>query len=340
MAVLTGTDLAFSRWMAEHAAVGNAYLGRRLGGGNSNITQLVHSDVGDLVLRRPPDDAISESAARGVRREHRMLTALAGHAPVPRVVAFCDDAAVVGQPFIVTEHIDGVSITTTLPPAYPTHAATLVRLGEELVDALAQIHTADWAALGLARPATAGSYVRSQVERWLETRATDAVRELPLVVTVGRWLLANLPRTPPARVVHGDYHLDNTLFCPDTPRLAAVIDWELSTIGDPLTDLGLMLAFWGPRPVDSPGFDFVQAVTRAPGVVTREALAARWSDRTGIPIDDLRFYLVFACWRLAVIVEGAYVLYCRGRVRDVYSRDLGENVPRLLTEAALLAGLA
>ena len=91
MAALTGTDLAFSRWMAEHTAVGNAYLGRRLGGGNSNVTQLVHSDAGDLVLRRPPDDAISESAARGVRREHRILTALAGHAPVPRVVAFCDD---------------------------------------------------------------------------------------------------------------------------------------------------------------------------------------------------------------------------------------------------------
>ena len=339
MAALTGADATFSRWMTRHAGLGDAHLGRRLGGGNSNVTQIVHSDAGEFVLRRPPDNAISESAASGVRREHRMLTALAGHAPVPRVIAFCDDRTVIGQPFIVTERVEGVSITTTLPPAYPADTGTLARIGEELVDALATIHSADWASLGLARPATADGYVRSQVERWLATRSSDAVRDLPLVRAIGRWLLANLPHAPPTRITHGDYHLDNTLFSANEPRLAAVIDWELSTIGDPLTDLGLMLTFWGARPVNPPGFAFVQAVTRRPGVLTREALAQRWSTRTGIPIDDLRFYLVFACWRLAVIVEGAYVLYCEGRVADSYSRDLGEDVPRLLTEAALLAGL-
>lgn len=340
MVALTGTGTAFSRWMARHAGRDGACLGRRLGGGNSNITQVVHTDAGDLILRRPPDSAISESAAKGVRREYRMLTALAGHAPVPRVVAFCEDREVIGQPFIITELIDGVSITTTLPPAYSADAGTLGRIGEELVDALARIHTVDWAALGLTRPATTDGYVRSQVERWLETRTTDAVRDLPLVGVVGRWLLANLPDATPTRIVHGDYHLDNTLFRADEPRLAAVIDWELATIGDPLADLGLMLAFWGPRAVDPPGFAFVQAVTRVPGVVTREALAERWSDRTGLPVDSLRFYLAFACWRLAVIVEGAYVLYCRGLVADSYSRDLGEDVPRLLAEAAAIAGLA
>jgi aminoglycoside phosphotransferase (APT) family kinase protein len=332
-------DSAFSHWMARHAGRPGARLGPRLGGGNSNVTQIVHSDDGELILRRPPDDAISESAARGVRREHRMLTALAGHAPVPRVIAFCDDRTVIGQPFIITERIEGVSITTSLPPAYPADAETLTRIGEELVDALAQIHTVDWAALGIAGPATPGDYLRSQVERWRKTRAAESVRDLPLVDVVARWLLDNLPVAAPARIVHGDYHLDNTLFREDAPRLAAVIDWELSTIGDPLADLGLMLAFWGERPVDAPGFAFVQAVTRTPGVVARDRLAKRWSDRTGLAIDDLRFYLAFACWRLAVIVEGAYVLYCTGRVASSYSRDLGEDVPRLLAEAAAIAGI-
>jgi aminoglycoside phosphotransferase (APT) family kinase protein len=140
--------------------------------------------------------------------------------------------------------------------------------------------------------------------------------------------------------MHGDFHLDNTLFRRDAPTLAAIIDWELSTVGDPLSDLGLMLAFWGPRQVDPPGFSFVQAVTRgAPGLVTREALAARWSRITGIDVDDLDYYLVFALWRLASIVEGAYVLYRKGLVTDDYSRNLEHDVPALLLESALRAGL-
>jgi aminoglycoside phosphotransferase (APT) family kinase protein len=233
-----------------------------------------------------------------------------------------------------------VAITGELPPAYANDAPTLNRLGEELVDAIAAVHALDWRTLGIEGPANPSGYVHKQVERWLKVRAEDAVRDLPLIAEIGRWLLARLPTAPRAAVMHGDFHLDNTLFRRDAPVLAAIIDWELATIGDPLTDLALMLAFWGPRRVDPPGFAFVQQVTRSvPGLVSREALAARWSSATGIDAGELDYYLVFALWRLASIVEGAYVLYRKGLVADVYSRNLEHDVPALLLEAALRAGL-
>ena len=333
-------DARLAAWLATNLGLEDAAPGRRLGGGNSNVTQLVTHREGQVVLRRPPDNAISVSAANGVRREHRMLQALAGRARVPRPIGFCDDASVIGQPFLIVEFVDGVAITTELPDAYARDAATLNRIGEELVDGIAAVHSLDWRALGLDGPQNPSAYVQKQVERWLKVRAEDSVRELPLVREVGRWLLDRLPAAPRAAVMHGDFHLDNTLFRRDAPTLAAIIDWELATVGDPLSDLGLMLAFWGPREVDPPGFSFVQAVTRGmPGLVTREALAARWSRATGIDAGEIDYYLVFAFWRLASIVEGAYVLYRKGVVADAYSRNLEHDVPALLLEAALRAGL-
>jgi aminoglycoside phosphotransferase (APT) family kinase protein len=329
-----------SDWLAEHAGLHEARLGERLGGGNSNVTQLIHHRDGLAVLRRPPDNAISASAASGVRREYRMLAALHGHAPVPRPLGFCEDPSVLGAAFGVVEHVDGVAISTTLPPAYAPGASTLQAIGEELVDALAIVHTVDWRALGIEPPDAPQDYVAKQLRRWLKARATDSVRDLPLIAEVGGWLAAHLPPPPPPCVMHGDFHLDNTLFRRDVPRLAAVIDWELASIGNPYADLALMLAFWGPRVVEPPGFGFVQKVTRdAEHCVDRDVLALRWSRRTGLALDDFEFYRVFALWRLAAIVEGAYVLFRHGKVADDYSRRLEHDVPALLEEAACVARL-
>ena len=331
---------AFTDWVEQHTGLQGASLGARLGGGNSNVTQLVSHAGGSAVLRRPPDNAISASAANGVRREHRMLQALHGRAPVPQALGFCEDAGVIGQPFLLVEHVDGVSITTELPMAYPREEATLRALGEGLVDGIAAVHALDWRALGIEAPSGAGTFLEKQIERWLKVRAADPVRDLPLIAELGSWFLANLPAARSVSVAHGDFHLDNTLFRRDRPELAAIIDWELATVGDPLTDLGLMLAFWGPRRVESPGFDFVQQVSRQGiAVPAREALAHRWSLATGIAIESLDYYVAFALWRLAAIVEGAWVLRTRGLVADEYSRRLEHDVPALLGEAAVIAGL-
>ncbi|MEZ5498621.1 MAG: phosphotransferase family protein [Steroidobacteraceae bacterium] len=326
--------------MADHADLADARLGERLGGGNSNVTQLIHHRDGLAVLRRPPENAISASAAAGVQREFRMLRAIHGHAPVPRPIAYCDDLQVLGCAFAVVEHIDGMAISTELPPAYARSARTLTTLGEELIDALARVHGIEWQALGTAPPNAPEDYVAKQVRRWLKARAADSVRALPLIDELGRWLEAHLPPPPPASIMHGDYHLDNTLFRRDRPQLAAIIDWELASIGNPYADLALALAFWGERQVTPPGFAFVQHVTREfPQCIDRDALALRWSRHTGLALDDFEYYRVFALWRLAAIVEGAYVLYRTGKVADDYSRRLEYDVPALLEEAARIAGL-
>jgi aminoglycoside phosphotransferase (APT) family kinase protein len=222
---MSRADAALSAWLGEHLGLYEAVLGPRLGGGNSNVTQSLSYRDGRCVLRRPPDNAISASAANGVRREYRMLQALHGRARVPRAFGFCEDAAVIGQPFLVVEHVDGVAITNELPAGYRDDPATLRALGEELVDAIAAVHALDWRTLGIEAPPRADTYVAKQIERCCKVRAAESVRELPLVEELGRWLLARLPTGRTAGVTHGDFHLDNTLFQRERPMLAAIIDW-------------------------------------------------------------------------------------------------------------------
>lgn len=342
MRAVGDADSRLAAWLSANLGLADVRPGRLLGGGNSNVTQLVEHRDGHVVIRRPPDNAISASAANGVRREYAMLQAIHEQVRVPRPLAQCDDTDVVGQPFIVVEFVDGVAITTELPDTYAHDAQTLGRVGEALVDGIAAAHRLDWKSLPVRRPsAPPADYVPRQVERWVAARRRDAVRELPLVERIAHWLESNMPKTRAAGVLHGDFHLDNTLFARDAPRLEAIIDWELATLGDPMADLGLMLAFWGDRDTEAPGFAFVQAVTRGVlGLVSREALAERWSRASGLDASALDFYRVFALWRLAAIVEGAYVLYRKGLVDDDYSRNLEHDVPSLLAEAATIAGIA
>jgi aminoglycoside phosphotransferase (APT) family kinase protein len=329
----------FAAWMREHLGIERARLGERLGGGNANVTQRVETPHGRLILRRPPDNALSASAARGVQREWRILRALSHRVRVPVARGFCEDASILGQPFIVVDHVDGIAITTALPADYGDEPATLDRIGCELVDAIAEVHRLDWSELGLKAPDPSQDYLSREIERWLQVRANAKARELPLVERLAAWLAAHKPRRTHQAVIHGDYHLDNTLFAREEPRLAAIIDWELSTVGDPVADLALVLMFWGPRALDPPGFAFVQAITRRPGIVSREALAHRWSLATGLDVGDLDYYLAFAFWRLASIVEGAYVLQRRGLIDSEYARKLEYDVPALLDEAAQVAGI-
>lgn len=324
------------RWIEEHVQRSNARVVKELSGGNSNITCLVETAQGSMVLRTPPGDTVSPKAHRGVEREAKVMRALRGHVAVPQVLAWCEDSAVIGRPFALVEHIDGIAITDTLPDAYPA-AEAVNSLGLQLTDQLAAIAMAPWRELGLEDLGNPDNFLRRQIDRWLEVRRTTPVRDLPALESVGQWLLEHLPQDGPTGVVHGDYHLDNTLCSAEKAELLAVIDWEMATIGDPLTDLGLFLMFWGPRRVNPPGFAHVQAVTRIDGAYSRRHLAQRWSDATGISIDNLDYYLCFAFWRLAAIVEGAYGLYLGGKVDTPYARGLEYDVPALLEEAQMAA---
>ncbi len=326
----------FRRWAEEELGLRGARIDRELSGGNSNLTRLVVHDRGQLVMRSAPASTISPKAHLGVKREAAFMSALAGHAPVPEVVCWCEDETVLGQPFALVEHIDGLSLTDALPAAYDNVDA-LNDLGLQLATALGKIARAPWRDIGLADMGRPENFLRRQIERWLQIRRDQPTRDLPEIERLGGWLLENLPPAGPVGVVHGDYHLDNTLCHRERPEVLAVIDWEMGTIGDPLTDLGLLLMFWGPRAVSPPGFPHVQAVSRREGVISRQALARAWQEASRLEAGELAFYLCFAFWRLAAIVEGAYGLYLAGKVNTDYARGLEHDVPALLREASLAA---
>lgn len=336
MCALETADARFSEWMRDTHGIGGARLGPRLSGGNVNVTRLVESDAGRFVLRHAPAETVSEKAAAGIAREFRIVEALTGVARVPRAVGYCADASIIGAPFALTAFVDGTAISTALPAPYANDTATIDRIGEELVDALAEVHVADWKVrlpAGFGKPQ---NFVRRQVERWTAIREADAVRDLPLMRDLSGWLLENLPPEGPAAIVHNDYHLDNTLFDTNAPRLNAIIDWEMGAVGHPMIDLGLVLMFWGRPDRADLGFGFVQKVSNRPGVVSARALAERWSARTGFDSDALDYFRCLAFWRLAAMVEGAYCLYRRGQVDTPYARGLEADVPALLREAAAL----
>ena len=334
-----GAEACFAAWAGAALGAREARLGEALGGGNANVTRLAVIDGTRMVLRHPPAHTVSDRAAAGIRREHEVMRAIAGKAAVPEPVAFCEDPAILGAPFMLARFVDGVAITDTLPPAYPDNGATARKIGEALVDALAAVHRIDWRTTlpkGFGRPE---GFVQRQIERWLAVRRKDAVRALPPLERLGQWLLDNLPDDDPATIIHCDYHLDNTLFDRTEPRLLAIVDWEMATVGPPLLDVGLLTMFWNRSEAKHRGFPTIQAVSNQAGAPSANDLAERWSAASGHPIANLAYYQAFAFWRLAAIVEGAHVLFQRGLVDTAYARGLARDVPALLAAAAEAAGI-
>ena len=324
----------FEAWLSDVTGRDGIVFGPELAGGNSNVTRIVESQQGRMVLRHPPVNLVSDRAAAGIEREYRAISALAGRAPVPQPLAWCDDRSIIGQPFAVTEWVEGVALTDRLPQGWPDDTDTIDSLGRAMVDGLARVHAIDWREVlppDFARPE---GFVERQVERWLAVRARDRVRDLPMLEEIGAWLLANKPAQTATSIIHCDFHLDNCLMATDGPLLRVILDWEMATLGDPLIDLGLCLFFWQRDPARDLGFSFIQALSNRNDVLSAHALADRWSRATGHDHAHLDYYIVFSAWRLAAIVEGAWVLHCRGKADTAYARGLERDVPALLGEAA------
>ena len=238
-------------------------VAERIGEGHSNITFLIERGGERFVLRRPPRPPIPPSA-HDVLREARLLTGVQNaDVRTPPVRAVCDDESVIGAPFYVMEYIEGVVVTTQMPPALDTEEERR-RAGEELVDALAEIHAVDWRACGLEGYGKPTGYLERQLRRFNGLWEFNKTRELPIVEEVGGWLADNLPESPESTIVHGDYRLGNVMLSSDAPaRVIAIFDWELSTIGDPLADVGYMTVTWAESddPADT-SFASLSAVTR------------------------------------------------------------------------------
>jgi aminoglycoside phosphotransferase (APT) family kinase protein len=330
-----GVDLdRLQPWFAEHVAdaTGAPLTATLISGGRSNLTYSISDGSHEWVLRRPPLGHVLPTA-HDMAREYKVLTALAGtNVPVPRTAAFCDDYAVNGAPFYVMEKVDGQILRS------PADMASLSsddarRCSETLVDVLADIHGVDYAAVGLSDFGHPDGYLERQVRRWGEQWERSKQRELPAVDELARRLRAALPESPPPTIVHGDYRLDNTMLAPDDPgRIVAVLDWEMATLGDPLTDIGLFLVYWkrdeaAATPTGSAAVD-----TRA-GFLARDEVIERYAKQSGRDVTQLDFYEVLASYKLAIILEGIHARYVMGKTVGEGFEHIGTMVETMIQGA-------
>ncbi|MDA0160329.1 phosphotransferase family protein [Solirubrobacter ginsenosidimutans] len=319
-------DPELAAWLRDALGEPGPFTLERLSGGNSNETLVLRGAGPERILRRPPAASIAPSA-HAMDREFRVLRALAGTGvPAPAPLA-C------GRGMLVMERVPGFAPTTARPYG-------VCEAGEAVVDALAALHGVDWRAVGLEDFGRPEGFLERQVARWRGQYERVQVRSLPRFDAIADWLEANRPDAGAPAILHGDFHADNCLLSAVEPvRVTAIIDWEMATIGDPLLDLGLLLAFWGSDRPEAPAMPRVQAFSRSDGAPSRGELAARYAERSGRSVDALDWYMALAFWKLAAIVEGAYAQYLDGRLTSSYAQALGDDVPRLLDEAAAFAGL-
>lgn len=307
--------------------------------GHSNETFFVRRGGTDWVLRRPPRPPYLPTA-HDVKREYTVLSALKDTgARVPRTALYCDDESVIGAPFYLMERIEGTVIRDRVPAGID-NPADHRRIGEELVDALAEIHVVDYRAVGLDGWGKPSGYIARQIVRWTKQLegATSLTRPLPGYAKIAEWLAANQPPEQPHTIVQGDYKLDNVVYAPGSPaRLAAVLDWEMATIGDPLADLGWMLSFWRePGDPPDPLHGALNDVFQGDGWPTRAELVARYEARTRRAMTDIRFYVALAMWKLGILLEGSYARHLMGTTDDPFFALLESGVPAIADRALAL----
>jgi aminoglycoside phosphotransferase (APT) family kinase protein len=254
-------------------------------------------------------------------------------------VLLCEDPGVLGASFYLMERVPGVVIRANLPPGFAADIPARAGLGGELIDRLADLHAVDWQAIGLSDLGKPAGYLERQLRRWTGQLDASRSRPLPDLDAVTAWLLANLPESGSATIVHGDYRLDNLIFAPEPPaRALAILDWEMATLGDPLADLGYLLSFW--RQTDDPDLgelskmgDAAWNVSAQPGFMTRAQLVARYTERTGRRLDHVNFYVALAIWKLAILLEGSYKRSLAGSTDDPFFKTLDVGVPALAARA-------
>lgn len=324
-----GLDLeALRRWLG-HAAPGlldGSLSGAVIAGGKSNLTYAVSDGARSVIVRRPPLGHVL-ATAHDMVREHRVMSALADTAvPVPRMYAVCPDEAVIGAPFYVMELVEGVPYRSR-GELEALGAARTRAIGERMVDTLADLHGVAPASVGLADFGRPEGFLERQVRRWGTQLDGSRSRDLAGADELLSLLRARQPDSPAPAVVHGDYRLDNLLVGLDD-EIGAVVDWEMATLGDPLTDVALMLTYH--RVADLGFGEAVSTAARAPGFVTRSDVVARYALRSGRDLSQLGFYEGLACFKLAVILEGIHYRHVTGQTVGEGFTQIGSMVEPLL----------
>ena len=316
-----GIDVAkVSRWLSDNVAGARAPFNFQLiAGGRSNLTFLVTDDNGiRYVLRRPPLGHVL-ATAHDMAREHRIISAVGQtNVPVPATLGLCTDESVNGAPFYVMNFVDGV-VLDNAEKAELLDKSLRRSASFNLIDVLCELHDVDIDAVGLGNLAKREGYIERQIKRWSTQWENSKTRELPEIDEVVRLLSTKVPRQQDVSIAHGDFRFGNVLTDVATGRIAAVLDWELCTLGDPLADLGYIGVYWSDGPASALR---ANDPTPAGGFTTYRELVERYATKTGRDVSGVDYYVAFSCWRLAVISEGVYARYLHGAMGNQEGIDM------------------
>ena len=299
--------------------------------GHSNLTYLVRLGGREMVLRRPPFGSKVKSA-HDMGREYRVLSKLhPAYPPAPQVLLYCEDDSVLGAPFYLMEPVTGIILRREAPAGLELPPETVRRMSEAFTDNLARLHGLDYAAIGLADLGKPEGYLERQVRGWIERYYGSKTHELPEVERIAAWLQAHMPPPIAPALLHNDYKYDNVVLDPgDLAKIVGVLDWEMCTLGDPLSDLGTALAYWV-DPGDPPDMQQIRwGPTTLPGSLTRRQVVERYARSTGRDPSHMVFYLAFAYFKVAVIVQQIYYRYHHGLTQDARFAPLLEVAKTLL----------
>ncbi|MBX7194776.1 MAG: phosphotransferase family protein [Sandaracinaceae bacterium] len=324
-------------WLAAHALPGAIEV-LQFPRGYSNLTYLLRVSAEgaaprEIVLRRPPL-GVKIASAHDMGREHRILSGLASvWDKVPRTIGYEPDESVLGAPFYVMERAHGVIFRAKQPKGIALSSLDGRALSETLIDTLAEIHGIDVQAAGLADLGKPAGYNARQVKGWTERYEKAKTDEIADVDAIARWLAEHTPPESGVALIHNDFKYDNVVYAPDLSRIVAVLDWEMSTLGDPLMDLGTTLSYWV-EASDPPLFTAMRfGPTDAPRSLRRMEVVERWQTKTGRPVTSLVFYFAFALFKLAVVAQQLYQRYARGLTKEPRYAFMIEGVKGLTRTA-------
>lgn len=308
---------------------------RQFGGGAANLTYLLDFGSHEYVLRRPPLGPVAKSA-HDMGREYTVLSVLhQAFAYAPRAFLYCDDPTLIGADFFVMARREGVVVRRKIPPQFANMPDAARRMSEAMVDALAELHAVDYAALGLSDLGKPEGFIERQVAGWYKRWHAAKEADLPEMDAIYAWLTANLPPSTEYSLVHNDYKLDNVMLAEADPgQMIAIFDWDMCTLGDPMSDLGALLCYWT-EPSDPP---YLQQMAMMPtgelGFLTRRQLVERYAQKSGRSVHNINFYHTLGLFRLVVIIAQIYIRYARGQTQDKRFAAFGPMIP-LMARAAV-----